>query len=1355
MRRSRPSLMRRAIAFFLLTIIVSAVVSGYLLNYYSEQFLKDISNRNTDLAYHVKEHVKLFLEHYVAELRELKLLIDEHGLGEGKVDQDELDNISAFHPLLEMVQVLDRKGLLIQVSPYNKEYIDLDMSGHKSFQGAIDLKGYDVYWSDSFISPHTNDPAVTISMPLNNGVLMALLNLKELSHITSSSLPEESEIIVITDRRGVAIAHPEEHMVSRGVNLLNLPSIRHAMEGRPGTYEEVWKKERGFSSVTAIEGSGWVVAVFQEKKIALGAMYHGRRVVVIAIILLLSLTMLAFLMLQRQGMKPIKRLEEKADMIAAGRYGEDLDAEFLELSGFVDSFNEMTRAVRSREEALMASEERFRVLFDEAAEPVFLMDSKGDLLAANKRACQSLGYSHLEFVQMNVSHFIVGQDREMVFKRLEMIGVGEAVTTEGEHQRKDGTVFPVEVRIARMEVDGQDRYIAHARDISLRKKAEEALMASEEKYRLLADNAIDVIWTMDMELRYLYFSPSINQFRGVSVEEAIFQTVEDAMTPDSVNLINGILQEELEKEKNPDSDPGRSRTFEARFKHKNGSLIWGEVTCAFLRDEDGKIIGMQGVTRDISERKQAEEELRQSEERFRTAFITSPDAICITRLSDGLYVVVNDGFCFLTGWDREKVIGETLREIDIWAADSEMEYLLEKLLKKGKVENLEISIRKKDGKPVNVLMSASLIQLEGEPHILSIIRDITDLKEAQSSQREAYRLMSTIIDSSPLGIVQTDSEGVIHLWNPAAERIFGWKAEEVMNKTDPTVPVERMDEFRSLYKKVLGGESFLGIETQKKRKDGTLVDVSISLARVLLETGEVEVMGIVEDITDKKAAENALRDSEERLRKISEGVFEGITISEKGIILEVNNQFASMFGYALEEIPGKKILDLVAPDYKDIVKEVLRSDSKEPYECEVLRKDGTRFTVEIRGTLTSYQGRPVRVAALRDVTDQRRAENVLREREKRYRLLYENNPLAYQSLSHDGTYLEVNSAWEALLGYDREEILGRKAMDLVDPDYRKVVEENFPKLIQNGEISIPDIKLTKKDGTSVHVTLLGKSSLDEDLGYVRIHCLLQDITERIRMEAALKKSAQLAAVGQVASGIAHEINNPLATISASTEALIARLPTLKKEAGKKKTTVDTLNLFQDYLTMIMDEVDRSSQIIRDLLDFTRMREYAFKRTDVAALISTTIRLLSIQSRMSKYAFEVDTPPDLPDVRGDRDRLRQVFIILLTNAVESMPEGGTIIINSSFNKSQKTIALSIKDSGTGISEDSLGQIFEPFYTTKDLGSGTGLGLSIADTIISKHEGRIEVKSNRGRGSTFTVILPLYEPTLEEIAEGTIH
>ncbi len=472
MNLSRPSLKLRAIGFFLIAILVSTLLGGYLLNYYSDEFTEDISRRNLLLAHQIHHNVQLFLDHHVSELRKLRLAINKFGLDSIEVMKEELDRINAFHPLLETVQILDAKGTVRHLSPYDVEYIDIDMSGHDSFQSALDLSDQEVYWSDSFIPSNTIDPSVTVSLPINAGVLMAQLNLKVLSdivshpelsshsQIVSHPIPYGSLIITITDSRGVAIAHPDHIKVTQRVNLSNLRSIRRAMDGESGTYSETWDGKNGLASVVLIPESGWVVTVFQGEKEALGIVIRARKVVMVAIAFLLGLTMLAFMFLQHQGMKPFRKLEERADLIAKGSYGEDLEADYLEFSGFVDSFNKMTGAVRGRELKLRASEERFRILFYEAAEPIYLMNEQGDLLAANKRACQSLGYSILEFVQMNVSHFIVGETREIVSKRLSKITGDEPVNAEGEHQRKDGTVFPVEVSIARMEGDGEYRFIA-------------------------------------------------------------------------------------------------------------------------------------------------------------------------------------------------------------------------------------------------------------------------------------------------------------------------------------------------------------------------------------------------------------------------------------------------------------------------------------------------------------------------------------------------------------------------------------------------------------------------------------------------------------------------------------------------------------------------------------------------------------------------------------------------------------------------------------------------------------------------------------------------------------------------------
>jgi PAS domain S-box-containing protein len=375
-----------------------------------------------------------------------------------------------------------------------------------------------------------------------------------------------------------------------------------------------------------------------------------------------------------------------------------------------------------------------------------------------------------------------------------------------------------------------------------------------------------------------------------------------------------------------------------------------------------------------------------------------------------------------------------------------------------------------------------------------------------------------------------------------------------------------------------------------------------------------------------------------------------------------------------------------------------------------------------------------------DITEIRRAEAILREREKRYRQLYENNPLGYQSLNEGGKILEINAAWLDLLGYDREEVLGRPFIDIVTPDYKRVVKENFPKLLKRGEIQVPELVLEKKDGGTVHVALFGRASVDEDMGMLRTHCLIQDITDRKRMEAAVQKSAQLAAVGSVASGIAHEINNPLATISASTEALLARIPVIRKGRKKGSEALKTIDLFEDYLTMMLGEVERSGKIMRDLLDFARTRDFTLKPVDVVELIESTVRMLAIQSRFEHYAFVVDVEQKINEIAGDRDRLRQVLVILLTNAVESMPTGGRVWIRCDLDPMEDQLTLSVTDYGTGIEEDKIERIFEPFYTTKGAGGGTGLGLSIADTIVTKHGGRIEAHRNEDEGMTFTIFLP---------------
>jgi len=202
-----------------------------------------------------------------------------------------------------------------------------------------------------------------------------------------------------------------------------------------------------------------------------------------------------------------------------------------------------------------------------------------------------------------------------------------------------------------------------------------------------------------------------------------------------------------------------------------------------------------------------------------------------------------------------------------------------------------------------------------------------------------------------------------------------------------------------------------------------------------------------------------------------------------------------------------------------------------------------------------------------------------------------------------------------------------------------------------------------------------------------------------------------------------------------------------KERGSGENIVD---VFEEYLKITLEESIRAGKIIRDLLDFARIRDYQFSALDMEELITSTVRIMRVQSRLGKYDLNIHIEPDLPSVDADRDRIRQVLIILISNAAESMPGGGPIRIDSGHLAEENGITISVRDSGEGLKDADAERIFEPFFTTKVNSGGTGLGLSVADTIVRKHGGWIRAKANDDIGMTFQVFLPIGG---EKQTEGT--
>jgi len=349
--------------------------------------------------------------------------------------------------------------------------------------------------------------------------------------------------------------------------------------------------------------------------------------------------------------------------------------------------------------------------------------------------------------------------------------------------------------------------------------------------------------------------------------------------------------------------------------------------------------------------------------------------------------------------------------------------------------------------------------------------------------------------------------------------------------------------------------------------------------------------------------------------------------------------------------------------------------------------------------------------------------------------------LSERKLSNAGyTIASVNSGAEAIaacrmdsirlliLDYQLGDMTGQEAIVTL------AAEEIFP----------PFVIMTGRGDEKVAVEMMKLGALDyivKDFNFIDmlpsfIERALDrlNIDEKLRQsEEALIRSSKMAAVGHLASGIAHEINNPLATISACVEFMEGQ----KEELVGIGPIGEKIN---EYTQLIREETDRAALIIKDLLDFSRTPSKDITKFKICGLVRSTIVLLRVQSRNDRYEFVEMIANNLPEINGDREGIRQIIVNLLTNAIESMPKGGTISVTLEWDAESAESVLNIADQGTGISMENQDRIFQPFFTTKIKERGTGLGLSIVQSIVSEHNGSIEVNTNSDQGSTFTVRLP---------------
>jgi two-component system, NtrC family, sensor kinase len=319
-------------------------------------------------------------------------------------------------------------------------------------------------------------------------------------------------------------------------------------------------------------------------------------------------------------------------------------------------------------------------------------------------------------------------------------------------------------------------------------------------------------------------------------------------------------------------------------------------------------------------------------------------------------------------------------------------------------------------------------------------------------------------------------------------------------------------------------------------------------------------------------------------------------------------------------------------------------------------------------------------------------------------------------------------------GMPREEVIGRNVFQVFAKYPQARLKQEFERAFRTGNIERIEQQTVDQSGATQHWMVSKIPMRDETTGNVtHVITVGEDVTMRVEAIHAAGRAEKLAAVGRLAAGVVHEINNPLATISACAESLEARV---EEGAFGESSEVDDLH---EYLGLIRSEAFRCKAITNGLLDFSRVRTSNRLMIDVPDLIKSSANLIAHQKRGSDIGIKFEMDESLPQINADHGQIQQAIIALATNAIDAMPAGGTLTFRA--RTANNRVTIEIQDSGIGIAPENLSKVFEPFFTTKEVGKGTGLGLAVCYGIITEHGGRLAVRSNVGVGTTFTIFLPV--------------